>query len=117
MQSQVDEFAKISGVAYVMVYDPQRGLIAHTFAPSVPKGIIEKNVVPGHVARPQVQELAYADPAPEGEREIIDIGVPMLGGKLGTVRVGMDGSIIITRGGRRPATPAPGLRRDRGAAP
>src|SRR6266851_932121 len=65
VQAQVDEFAKISGVAYVMVYDPQRALIAHTFAPVVPKGII-------------------------------DIGVPMLGGRLGTVRVGMDKSIIIT---------------------
>src|SRR6266851_1332550 len=31
VQAQVDEFAKITGVAYVMVYDPQRGFIAHTF--------------------------------------------------------------------------------------
>ena len=35
VQAQVDEFAKISGVAYVMVYDPQRALIAHTFAPPI----------------------------------------------------------------------------------
>ncbi len=96
VQAQVDEFAKISGVAYVMVYDPQRALIAHTFAPVVPKGIIEKNVVPGQATRPQVQELTYQDPRSGGEREIIDIGVPMLGGRLGTVRVGMDKSIIIT---------------------
>jgi hypothetical protein len=82
VQAQVDEFAKISGVAYVMVYDPQRVLIAHTFAPVVPKGIIEKNVVPGQAARPQVQELTYLDPRGGREREIIDIGVPMLGGRL-----------------------------------
>jgi HAMP domain-containing protein len=94
VQAQVDEFAKISGVAYVMVYDPQRALIAHTFAPVVPKGIIEKNVVPGQAGRPQVQELTYVDPRAGSEREIIDIGVPMLGGRLGTVRVGMDKSII-----------------------
>jgi methyl-accepting chemotaxis protein len=96
VQAQVDEFAKISGVAYVMVYDPQRTLIAHTFAPVVPKGIIEKNVVPGQAARPQVQELTYLDPRGGSERAIIDIGVPMLGGRLGTVRVGMDRSIIDT---------------------
>jgi len=96
VQAQVDEFAKISGVAYVMVYDPQRALIAHTFAPVVPKGIIEKNVVPGQASRPQVQELIYQDPRGGREREIIDIGVPMLGGRLGTVRVGMDKSIIVT---------------------
>src|SRR5712664_2273155 len=87
VQAQVDEFAKISGVAYVMVYDPQRALIAHTFAPVVPKGIIEKNVVAGQATKPQVQELRYLDPRSGGEREIIDIGVPMLGGRLGTVRV------------------------------
>jgi methyl-accepting chemotaxis protein len=96
VQAQVDEFAKISGVVYVMVYDPQRALIAHTFAPVVPKGIIEKNVVSGQATRPQVQELTYLDPRGGGEREIIDIGVPMLGGRLGTVRVGMDKSIITT---------------------
>src|SRR5258707_12946212 len=94
VQAQVDEFAKITGVAYVMVYDPQRGFIAHTFAPVVPKGIVEKNVVPGHAARPQVREITYPDPRTGREREIIDIGVPMLGGQLGTVRVGMDKSII-----------------------
>jgi len=93
VQAQVDEFAKISGVAYVMVYDPQRALIAHTFAPVVPKGIIEKNVVPAQATKPQVQELRYLDPR-GSEREIIDIGVLMLGGRLGTVRVGMDKSII-----------------------
>ena len=94
MQAQVDEFAKITGVAYVMVYDPQRGFIAHTFAPVVPTGIVEKNVVPGHSPRPQVREITYPDPRTGRQREIIDIGVPMLGGQLGTVRVGMDKSII-----------------------
>jgi methyl-accepting chemotaxis protein len=93
VQAQVDEFAKIPGVAYVMVYDPQRALIAHTFAPVVPKGIIDKNVVPGQATKPQIQELTYPD-AHGHEREIIDVGVPMLGGRLGTVRVGMDRSII-----------------------
>jgi methyl-accepting chemotaxis protein len=96
VQAQVDEFAKISGVAYVMVYDPQRALIAHTFAPVVPKGIIEKNLVPEQTTKPQIQELTYLDPRGGGERAIIDIGVPMLGGRLGTVRVGMDKSIITT---------------------
>ena len=51
VQSLVDEFARIRGVAYVMVYDPQKKLIAHTFSPSVPVGIIDKNLVPGTVAR------------------------------------------------------------------
>lgn len=94
VQAQVDEFAKITGVAYVMVYDPQRDFIAHTFAPVVPKGIVEKNIVPGQASKPQVRELTYPDPRTGHEREIIDIGVPVLGGQLGTVRVGMDKAFI-----------------------
>jgi methyl-accepting chemotaxis protein len=96
VQAQVDEFAKINGVAYVMVYDAQFTLVAHTFAPVVPKGIVERNVVPGQSTKPQVKDITYVDPRSGHEREIIDIGVPMLGGQLGTVRVGMDRSIITT---------------------
>jgi methyl-accepting chemotaxis protein len=96
VQAQVDEFAKINGVAYVMVYDAQFTLVAHTFAPVVPKGIVERNVVPGQSTKPQVKDITYMDPRTGREREIIDIGVPMLGGQLGTVRVGMDRSIITT---------------------
>jgi methyl-accepting chemotaxis protein len=93
VQSLVDEFARIRGVAYVMVYDPQKKLIAHTFSPAVPAGIIDKNVVPGNVGR-QLRNIEYQDPARKSTRSIIDIGVPMAAGKLGTVRVGMDRAII-----------------------
>ena len=93
VQSLVDEFARIRGVAYVIVYDPQKKLIAHTFSPSVPAGIVDKNLVPGTLARQQ-RDIAYQDPARKGNRDIIDIGVPMAAGKLGTVRVGMDRAII-----------------------
>ena len=93
VQSLVDEFARIRGVAYVMVYDPQKRFIAHTFSPSVPADIVDKNIVPGDAAR-QERNIEYQDPARKITREIIDIGVPMAAGKLGTVRVGMDRSII-----------------------
>ena len=93
VQSLVDDFARIRGVAYVMVYDPQKRFIAHTFSPSVPADIVNKNIVPGSVSR-QERNIEYQDPARKITREIIDIGVPMAAGKLGTVRVGMDRSII-----------------------
>jgi methyl-accepting chemotaxis protein len=91
VQSEVDRVAEIGGVAYVMVYDPQRVLIAHTFSPLVPAGLIEQNLVAGD-AKAQVRHVQYA--AGGARREIIDIGVPMLGGTLGTVRVGMNKTII-----------------------
>jgi twitching motility protein PilJ len=93
VQSAIDQFAAISGVKYVVVYDAGRHLVAHTFAPLVPGGLVEKNVVPGEVAQ-QVKEIQYVDPVTGAESHIIDIGVPVLAGQLGTVRVGMDRSII-----------------------
>src|SRR6266851_2501995 len=93
VQSLVDEFARIRGVAYVMGYDPQKRFIAHTFSPSVPGDIVDKNIVPGDVVR-QERNIEYQDAARKSTREIIDIGVPMAAGKIGTVRVGMDRSII-----------------------
>src|SRR5262249_41127416 len=49
VQSAIDQFAAISGVKYVVVYDAGRHLVAHTFAPLVPAGLVEKNIVPGEV--------------------------------------------------------------------
>ena len=81
------------GVAYVMVYDPAKTQIAHTFVPFVPPDVVDKNLVPGETAK-QVREIEYADPVTGARRRIIDVGVPILGGTLGTVRVGMDHAII-----------------------
>src|SRR5256885_7044044 len=58
VQALVDQFAAISGVAYVMVYGADKTLIAHTFFPLVPLGIVDKNLVPGGVAK-QVREITY----------------------------------------------------------
>ena len=93
VQSAIDQFAAISGVQYVVVYDAGRHLVAHTFAPLVPAGLVEKNVVPGDVVQ-QVKDVQYTDPVTGTESHIIDIGVPVLAGQLGTVRVGMDRAII-----------------------
>lgn len=93
VQAIVDQFAAIPGVAYVMMYDPKKTLVAHTFAPLVPSGIVEMNVVPGEMAQ-QIRDIEFPDPVSGAVRQIIDIGVPVLAGQLGTVRVGMDKAII-----------------------
>src|SRR2546428_758826 len=93
VQGIVDQFGAINGVKYVMVYDPQRTLVAHTFSPLVPAGIVEKNLVPGEAAQ-QIRAIAYPDPVTGAIQQIVDIGVPVLAGQLGTVRMGMDRSII-----------------------
>jgi methyl-accepting chemotaxis protein len=93
IQSLVDQFADIEGVAYVLVYNPQKEVIAHTFAPFMPAGLIDQNDVPGERAS-QAKQIAIADPATGKPRSILDIGVPVLAGQLGTVRVGMDLDLI-----------------------
>ena len=102
VQGLIDQVGAINGVKYVMVYDQQKTLVAHTFAPLVPPGIVDRNLVPGDAAQ-QVREVAYPDPVSGATQQIIDIGVPVLAGQLGTVRVGMDRSIITaaaTRSGQ-----------------
>jgi len=102
VQAQVDEFAKISGVAYVMVYDPQRALIAHTFARWVPKGIIEMNVVPGQTTKPQVRELTYLDPRGGASERSSTSACPCWA--AAGDRAGGHGQSIITTAAVGPAT-------------
>ena len=99
VQATVDQFAAISGVKYVIVYDPQKTLIAHTFSPLVPANIVDRNLVPGEAAQ-QIREIAYTDPVTGAVQPIIDIGVPVLAGQLGTVRVGMDRAVITVAAAR-----------------
>jgi methyl-accepting chemotaxis protein len=99
VQGLVDQVGAINGVKYVMVYDQQKTLVAHTFAPLVPPGIVDRNLVPGDAAQ-QVRQIAYPDPVTGATQQIIDIGVPVLAGQLGTVRVGMDRSIITAAAAR-----------------
>jgi twitching motility protein PilJ len=93
VQALIDQFVSIGGVHYVMVYDPDQHLIAHTFHPVVPPDLIAKNLVPGDVAK-QVRDVVYQHPVTGASQAIIDVGVPMLGGQLGTVRVGMNKAVI-----------------------
>src|ERR687891_2032171 len=60
VQALIDQFVSISGVHYVMVYDPNKTQIAHTFVPFVPPDLVDKNVVGGDATK-QVREIEYAD--------------------------------------------------------
>jgi signal transduction histidine kinase len=92
-QALVDQYVRNSGVAYDLVYDAHNAIIAHTFVPFVPPALIEQHRRVATQSQ-QVREIRYADPATGTERQIIDVGVPMLAGRLGMVHVGMDQAII-----------------------
>ncbi len=99
VQALVDQFSQIGGVRYVFVVDAGGKVLAHTFAPFVPEALLDGNKVPGD--RPaQATRLSYEDPATGDTQNVIDIGVPILSGQLGTARVGMDLGIINAEVGR-----------------
>ncbi len=75
------------------MYDAHNAIIAHTFVPRVPPALIEQHRGAGTQSQ-QVREIRYADPATGTERQIIDVALPMLAGRLGIVHVGMDQAII-----------------------
>jgi len=98
-QALVDQYVGNTGVAYVLVYDAHNAIIAHTFVPRVPPALIEQHRRAGTQSQ-QVREIRYPDPATGTERQIIDVGVPMLAGRLGVVHVGMDEAIISAAAAR-----------------
>ena len=65
----------------------------------MPPGLVDQNMVPGDWPQ-KVQDVTFKDPAGGSDRDVIDIAVPVLAGQLGTVRVGMDRSIITAAAGQ-----------------
>ncbi len=99
VQTLVDQFAELSGVAYILVYDDAGVPIAHTFAPFIPEAV---QVAP---ERPEtlggeasfVRTFGYADPLSGDTRTSIEVETPLLSGLLGDVRVGMDQGLITAQ--------------------
>ncbi|MBW2307268.1 MAG: HAMP domain-containing protein [Deltaproteobacteria bacterium] len=84
IQSFLDGYIEIEGVAYVYILDRYRKVIAHTFVPVFPQGLLEKNPVGEGL------DISVRDIQVDGMADVIDIGVPILMGSMGWVHVGMD---------------------------
>jgi signal transduction histidine kinase len=77
-------------VAYVLMFDAENNLLAHTFDQGIPVELLEINQL-GVQETYKVQKL-------KTELGIIrDVAVPVLGGQAGFVRVGMSEAIIKTQ--------------------
>ncbi len=81
VQSIIDQYLAIDGLAYVYVTDADQQMVAHTFVPAAPLGL-RADAVAGRALA--AQELSIP-----GFGEVIDIGAPILGGVMGYVHVGM----------------------------
>lgn len=86
IQSIVDEYSEIRGVAYVLVAYEDGEIISHTFAPKIPEKIhalIKK--------KPANQdEVVVTNIDLPGRGAFLDVSSPLLSGVAGYVHVGMD---------------------------
>lgn len=93
LQSLIDDYARVPGVAYVLVTDAKAQPLAHTFVPFVPETLLG--------AAPETSgaqtTLRYKDPDTGASRQVLNITVPVLAGYLGTVRIGMDLDLIAAQ--------------------
>ena len=92
LQSIIDQFVDLQGVAYVYILDDQGEVIAHTFVPTIPQEILNNS----QETSEEQEEILIHDLKIEGMGEFIDICSPILAGVAGYVHVGMDKSIIVT---------------------
>jgi signal transduction histidine kinase len=94
LQSTIDQFLAIDGVAYVMVVDDAKVIVSHTFVPAVPE-IIRQNALREGAARDgRVHSERLEVP---GAGSFIDVSSPILAGVIGRVHVGLDRSLITAK--------------------
>lgn len=91
VQSILDQFDEIDGVAYVFVTDNAGEIISHTFVPSVPE---EVKKFEAEARRSREGELTITSLTRAGMGNILDIGAPILAGAAGYAHVGMDRDLI-----------------------
>ncbi len=82
IQSTIDQFLEIEGVAYIVVVDPEDEVLAHTFYPVLPD---EMRTLQRRPRETLVQNVTI-----EGRGEFLSVSSPLLAGKVGYVHVGMD---------------------------
>jgi len=94
LQSLIGDYATVPGVAYVLITDVEARPIVHTFAPFVPRelgGSVQSQ------AGQSEKVLDYVDPETGKTRHVLSIAVPILGGYLGSVQIGMDLDLIAAQ--------------------
>jgi len=88
IQTLIDEFATIDGVAYVLVADQSGEIVSHTFVPGVPEAVLAAQ---RRVQRQELRdEMTITQLDAIGVGDAVDVAAPILAGAGGYVHVGMD---------------------------
>jgi methyl-accepting chemotaxis protein len=100
LQTAIDSNKIIEGVRYIFVQDADRSLLAHTFSPTFPIGLLKENPLAAGELSAGHRVKVNSDiniPIESGRVEAIDVAAPISGGELGVVHVGMDRRAIRER--------------------
>ncbi|TVM19356.1 sensor domain-containing diguanylate cyclase [Oceanidesulfovibrio indonesiensis] len=92
IQARIDQYLQIEGVAYVLVTDDKGDILAHTFAPRIPHGIVDL-----YSSLAQSNDLAmkpFLEVTEIENENYIHAAYPILAGVGGWVHIGMDHSRI-----------------------
>src|SRR5436190_12150928 len=93
----INDSKSISGVRYIYIQDWEASILAHTFE-QFPAAFTENNWVTSDALRPgervKVAESVEFQTA-RGTVWAMDVAVPIAGGSLGVVHVGMDRAAIV----------------------
>lgn len=87
VQSMIDQYLEIEGVAYVFVVDGENLVVSHTFVPEMPRKL--------RGIRGDKSGLVSTEMKLEPFGRVIDICAPILAGVAGYVHVGMDKELIM----------------------
>lgn len=92
LQSVIDQYLNILGVAYIVVVDSTGDIVSHTFVPGIPAQVAElsEQLDSKYLnSNSEILPLTYDDIG-----DYLNITSPVLGGVAGYVMVGMDRGII-----------------------
>ena len=95
IQSLIDEFATIDGVAYVFVADESGDVVSHTFVPGIPEPVLRAQ---RDIHREGLRDdLTITWLEAGASLDAVDIAAPILAGAAGYAHVGMDRRLLLAR--------------------
>ncbi len=92
LQSIVDQYLEISGVAYVLVRNANGEIISHTFIPEIPLELRQDPILEKSKSLESLQITSLRIP---GHGPVIHITSPIISGLVGYVHIGMETRSIL----------------------
>lgn len=96
IQSLIDEFATIDGVAYIFVADESGDVVSHTFVPGIPEPVLRaQRDIQREGLRDDLITITWLEAG--ASLDAVDIAAPILAGAAGYAHVGMDRRLLRAR--------------------